>query len=45
MSNPKQPSLVDVPGSSPEVCLLSNGSYSVLITAAGAGTAPGTGWT
>ena len=45
MSSPKQPNLVDVPGSSPEVCLLSNGRYSVMLTASGAATAPETGWT
>ena len=37
MSGAKQPNLVDVPGSSPEVCLLSNGRYSVMLTAAGSG--------
>ena len=36
MSKPKQPKLVDVPGS-PEVCLLSNGRYSVMLTASGGG--------
>jgi cyclic beta-1,2-glucan synthetase len=37
MSRPKQSKLVDVPGSFPEVCLLSNGHYSVMLTAAGSG--------
>jgi cellobiose phosphorylase len=37
MSSPKEPNLVDVPGSSPEVCLLSNGRYSVMLTASGGG--------
>ncbi len=37
MSAPKQPNLVNVSGSSPEVCLLSNGRYSVMLTASGGG--------
>ena len=37
MSAPKQPNLVNVPGLSPEVCLLSNGRYSVMLTASGGG--------
>ena len=37
MSGPKKPNRVDVPGSSPEVCLLSNGRYSVMLTASGGG--------
>ncbi|MDE3160571.1 MAG: glycosyl transferase [Acidobacteriota bacterium] len=37
MSSPKRRNLVDVPGSSPEVCLLSNGRYSVMLTASGGG--------
>jgi cyclic beta-1,2-glucan synthetase len=37
MSAPKQQNLVDVPGSSPEVCLLSNGRYAVMLTASGGG--------
>ena len=37
MSGPKRPNLVNVPGSSPEVCLLSNGRYSVMLTASGGG--------
>jgi cyclic beta-1,2-glucan synthetase len=37
MSRPKRPNLVDVPGLSPEVCLLSNGRYSVMLTASGGG--------
>ena len=36
MSRPKRRNLVDVPGSSLEVCLLSNGRYSVMLTASGA---------
>src|SRR6516225_3164173 len=37
MSGPKRPNVVDVPGLSPEVCLLSNGRYSVMLTASGGG--------
>jgi len=37
MSAPKQLNLVNVPGLSPEVCLLSNGRYSVMLTASGGG--------
>jgi cellobiose phosphorylase len=37
MSGPKRPKIVAIPGSSPEVCLLSNGRYSVMLTAAGGG--------
>src|SRR5271157_534637 len=37
MSGPKRPSLVDVPGSRPQLCLLSNGRYSVMFTASGGG--------
>jgi cyclic beta-1,2-glucan synthetase len=37
MRGPKRSKLVDVPGSFPEVCLLSNGHYSVMLTAAGSG--------
>src|SRR5690348_10764845 len=37
MSGTKRPSLVGVSGSPPEVCLLSNGRYSVMLTAAGSG--------
>lgn len=37
MSAPKPTSPVSVPGSSPEVCLLSNGRYSVMLTASGGG--------
>ena len=37
MTAPKRQNLVNVPGSSPEVCLLSNGRYSVMLTASGGG--------
>jgi cyclic beta-1,2-glucan synthetase len=37
MSGPKLPNPGDVPGSSPEICLLSNGRYSVMLTASGGG--------
>ena len=37
MSNPKQSKLIDNPGSGLEVCLLSNGRYSVMLTASGSG--------
>jgi cellobiose phosphorylase len=37
MSDPKRPNPVEVPGSSPGVCLLSNGRYSVMLTASGGG--------
>jgi cellobiose phosphorylase len=37
MSKPKKRNLVDLPGSSPEICLLSNGRYSVMLTASGGG--------
>ena len=37
MSGPKRPNVVDGPGLSPEVCLLSNGRYSVMLTASGGG--------
>src|SRR3954454_25153555 len=33
----KRPKLVAVPGSSPELCLLSNGRYGVMLTASGSG--------
>ena len=37
MSGPKRPNLVDVPDLSPELYLLSNGRYSVMLTASGGG--------
>jgi cellobiose phosphorylase len=37
MSALKQSNLVDVPGSYPKVCLLSNGRYSVMLTESGGG--------
>src|SRR5215813_2237125 len=37
MSGRKQSNLVNVPGSSPNVCLLSNGRYNVMLTASGGG--------
>lgn len=37
MSGPTRPNLVDIPSSSPELCLLSNGRYSVMLTASGGG--------
>jgi cellobiose phosphorylase len=37
MSAPKRPNLVNVAGSSLEVCLLSNGRYNVMLTASGGG--------
>ena len=37
MSSPKRLNLVDTPGLSPDVCLLSNGRYSVMFTASGGG--------
>jgi cellobiose phosphorylase len=37
MSGPKRSNFVDAPGSSPEVCLLSNGRYSVMLTSSGGG--------
>ena len=37
MPKRKKPNLVDLPGSPPEICLLSNGRYSVMLTASGGG--------
>ena len=37
MSAAKRPKLIAVPGPSPEICLLSNGRYSVMLTASGGG--------
>ena len=45
MSGPKRPKPVAVHGSSPEICLLSNGRYSVMFTASGGGYSTWRGWT
>ena len=37
MSGPKRSALVDLAGSLPEICLLSNGRYNVMLTASGGG--------
>src|SRR6187402_2725332 len=37
MSGPKRSPLVDLAGSLPEICLLSNGRYNVMLTASGGG--------
>jgi hypothetical protein len=38
MSAPERPRLLNIPDSSPEVCVLSNGRYNVMFTASGGGS-------